>query len=67
MIKVHALCGAVLAILASASGATELRPNAYEFREALYGKSFQRIATVANYRNNANRADETVSEIVAAN
>ena len=30
------------------------------------GKSFKRIATLANYINNDNRGDETVSEIVAA-
>lgn len=29
-------------------------------------RSFQRIATVPNYRNNADRGDETVSEIVSA-
>ena len=40
------------------------RPRHFSFLQR--EKSFQRMGTLANYRNNANIADETISEIVAA-
>ncbi len=40
------------------------RPKPFHFQSRAH--SFQRVATFANYRNNAERGDETVSEIIAA-
>lgn len=43
-----------------------LRASAEDMRLSAASMRFNRIATFANYRNNANLEDETVSEIVAA-
>ena len=47
------------------SGAVAQPRGQFDFRKH-YEKSFQRIATLPNYLNNPDIADETVSEIVAA-
>lgn len=67
MKKTGTLLAAMLVGTAAVSEGSDLRPNAYEFGQANIKQSFQRIATLANYRNNTNRASETVSEIIAAN
>lgn len=67
MNKTGILLAAMLVGTAAVSEGSDLRPNAYEFGQASNKQSFQRIATLANYRNNSNRASETVSEIIAAN
>jgi DNA-binding beta-propeller fold protein YncE len=61
-------------LIAAASAATQARGNLFFWKERPSGfhfsshqKSFQRVGTFANYRNNAEAdiAEETVSEIVA--
>lgn len=42
------------------------RESAYDPRRRVHGTSFQRVATLANYRNNAALSAQTVAEIIAA-
>lgn len=64
------LAGLLIAGAAStipiASGSDNLWMKAHELRSRFHDASFQRVSTLANYRNNDEIGEETVSEIIAA-